>query len=208
MKAKDIFCASPASTAVCLNVQQRSLVRQGSNMLEHSRLLEREGISDFDGNVLLSRHRKDRSSKTTDYRRMSKAEQEHSGEIEPNSRRPSACRKLSPGNINFGSFSCSAMDSSAIVPYQHKHVHRKPASPHLSASDAPHKIVVLRVSLHCPGCAVKVRKHIAKMEGVTSINIDLMRKQVTVAGHVTPSAVLQCVSSVKNAELWPSCKLN
>uniref|UniRef100_F6H1N1 HMA domain-containing protein n=1 Tax=Vitis vinifera TaxID=29760 RepID=F6H1N1_VITVI len=66
------------------------------------------------------------------------------------------------------------------------------------------KVVVMRVSLHCQGCAGKVKKHLSKMEGVTSFSIDLETKRVTVMGHVSPSGVLESISKVKKAELW-SC---
>jgi len=63
--------------------------------------------------------------------------------------------------------------------------------------------VVLRVSLHCKGCAGKVKKHIAKMEGVTSFDIDIPTKKVTVVGDVTPLGVLNTVSKVRPAQFWP-----
>ncbi|KAM0829942.1 hypothetical protein ACQ4PT_066536 [Festuca glaucescens] len=44
------------------------------------------------------------------------------------------------------------------------------------------KTVELRVSMHCNGCAKKVQKHISKMEGVTSFEVDLQRKKVVVTG--------------------------
>ncbi|XP_034680725.1 protein SODIUM POTASSIUM ROOT DEFECTIVE 1-like [Vitis riparia] len=66
------------------------------------------------------------------------------------------------------------------------------------------QVVVMRVSLHCQGCAGKVKKHLSKMEGVTSFSIDLETKRVTVMGHVSPSGVLESISKVKKAELW-SC---
>uniref|UniRef100_A0A453GWB3 HMA domain-containing protein n=2 Tax=Triticinae TaxID=1648030 RepID=A0A453GWB3_AEGTS len=66
------------------------------------------------------------------------------------------------------------------------------------------QVVVLRVSLHCKGCAGKVKKHIAKMEGVTSFDIDIPSKKVTVVGDVTPLGVLTSVSKVKPAQFWPS----
>ena len=85
----------------------------------------------------------------------------------------------------------------------------------------------MRVSLHCQGCAGKVKKHIAKMDGktdyswlkgrmkktliilsvvvgVTSFSVDLESKRVTVKGHVSPESVLESVSKVKKAEFWPS----
>ncbi|PIN02806.1 Copper chaperone [Handroanthus impetiginosus] len=64
------------------------------------------------------------------------------------------------------------------------------------------KIVVLRVSMHCNGCARKVEKHISKLEGVTSYQVDLETKMVVVTGDIVPFEVLESVSKVKNAELW------
>ncbi|KAK6945560.1 Heavy metal-associated domain, HMA [Dillenia turbinata] len=64
-------------------------------------------------------------------------------------------------------------------------------------------VVVMRVSLHCQGCADKVKKHLSKMEGVTSFSIDLETKRVTVMGHVSPVGVLESTSKVKKAEFWP-----
>ncbi|QCD88308.1 copper chaperone [Vigna unguiculata] len=66
------------------------------------------------------------------------------------------------------------------------------------------QVVVLRVSLHCRACEGKLRKHISKMEGVTSFSIEMERKKVTIIGDVTPVGVLESVSKVKNAQLWPS----
>ncbi|KAL2899112.1 Protein SODIUM POTASSIUM ROOT DEFECTIVE 1 [Bienertia sinuspersici] len=66
------------------------------------------------------------------------------------------------------------------------------------------QVVVLRVSLHCKGCEGKLRKHLSKMEGVTSFSIDLETKKVTVIGKVTPLGVLTSISKVKNAQFWPS----
>ncbi|KAK9920743.1 hypothetical protein M0R45_029289 [Rubus argutus] len=66
------------------------------------------------------------------------------------------------------------------------------------------QVVVLRVSLHCKGCEGKLRKHLSRMEGVTSFNIDFAAKKVTVMGDVTPVSVLASVSKVKNAQFWPT----
>ncbi|XP_057778988.1 protein SODIUM POTASSIUM ROOT DEFECTIVE 2-like [Salvia miltiorrhiza] len=71
-----------------------------------------------------------------------------------------------------------------------------------SSSPSPDQVVVLRVSLHCRGCERKMRKHISRMEGVRSFNIDFAAKKVTVAGKVTPLEVLSSISKVKNAQLW------
>ncbi|KAL9374012.1 hypothetical protein Peur_033632 [Populus x canadensis] len=73
-----------------------------------------------------------------------------------------------------------------------------------SSSSSPNQVVVLRVSLHCKGCEGKVRKHLSRMEGVTSFNIDFAAKKVTVVGDVTPLRVLASVSKIKSAQLWTS----
>uniref|UniRef100_A0A0D9WJ08 HMA domain-containing protein n=1 Tax=Leersia perrieri TaxID=77586 RepID=A0A0D9WJ08_9ORYZ len=65
------------------------------------------------------------------------------------------------------------------------------------------KTVELKVSMHCNGCARKVQKHISRMEGVTWFEVDLERKKVVVTGDVTPFEVLQSISKVKFAQLWP-----
>ncbi|XP_048321173.2 heavy metal-associated isoprenylated plant protein 45 [Ziziphus jujuba] len=64
------------------------------------------------------------------------------------------------------------------------------------------KMVLLKVSMHCNGCARKVEKHISRMEGVTSYKVDLESKMVVVIGDILPFEVLESVSKVKNAELW------
>ncbi|XP_050213446.1 protein SODIUM POTASSIUM ROOT DEFECTIVE 2 [Mercurialis annua] len=66
------------------------------------------------------------------------------------------------------------------------------------------KIVVLRVSMHCIGCARKVEKHVSKLEGVSSYKVDLESKMVVVIGDIIPCEVLQSVSKVKFAQLWNS----
>ncbi|PKI66681.1 protein SODIUM POTASSIUM ROOT DEFECTIVE 2 [Punica granatum] len=68
------------------------------------------------------------------------------------------------------------------------------------------KMVMLRVSMHCHGCARKVEKHISKMDGVSSYKVDLESKMVVVIGDIIPFEVLESVSKVKNAELWTSAK--
>ncbi|KAJ4958292.1 hypothetical protein NE237_025403 [Protea cynaroides] len=50
---------------------------------------------------------------------------------------------------------------------------------HLKPADKL-QTVVLRVSMHCSGCARKVEKHISKMEGVTSFQVDLENNKVVV----------------------------
>lgn len=70
-------------------------------------------------------------------------------------------------------------------------------------SRSRHQVVELMVSIHCKGCEGKVRKHISRMEGVTSFSIDRATKKVIVIGEVTPLGVLSSISKVKNAQFWP-----
>ncbi|KAK7284235.1 hypothetical protein RJT34_18977 [Clitoria ternatea] len=79
----------------------------------------------------------------------------------------------------------------------------KPSSSSLPKTGSSDQVVVLRVSLHCKGCEGKVRKHLSKMQGVKSFNIDFVAKKVTVVGDVTPLSVLASISKVKNAQFWP-----
>ncbi|KAJ1419902.1 Heavy metal-associated domain, HMA [Sesbania bispinosa] len=69
-------------------------------------------------------------------------------------------------------------------------------------TDNVFQVVVMRVAIHCQGCAGKVKKHLSKMEGVTSFSIDVEAKRVTVMGHISPAGVLESISKVKRAEFW------
>ncbi|KAK8638983.1 hypothetical protein V6N13_137387 [Hibiscus sabdariffa] len=80
----------------------------------------------------------------------------------------------------------------------------KPSSSSFNDKPPKDQVVVLRVSLHCKGCEGKLRKHLSRMEGVTSFSIDFKAKKVTIAGDVTPSSVLASVSKVKYAQFWTS----
>ncbi|XP_017246543.1 protein SODIUM POTASSIUM ROOT DEFECTIVE 2 [Daucus carota subsp. sativus] len=70
-------------------------------------------------------------------------------------------------------------------------------------SQSHYQVVELMVSIHCKGCEGKVRKHISRIEGVTSFSIDRATKKVTVIGEVTPLGVLSSISKVKSAQFWP-----
>ncbi|XP_010553304.1 PREDICTED: protein SODIUM POTASSIUM ROOT DEFECTIVE 2-like [Tarenaya hassleriana] len=73
-----------------------------------------------------------------------------------------------------------------------------------TSSSSSEQVVVLRVSLHCKGCEAKVRKHLSRMQGVTSFNIDFTSKKVTVTGDITPLEVLASISKIKSAQFWTS----
>ncbi|KAI3826219.1 hypothetical protein L1987_00264 [Smallanthus sonchifolius] len=76
----------------------------------------------------------------------------------------------------------------------------KPPSPPYPPPST-NQVVVLEVALHCRGCERKMKKHISKIEGVTSFKIEFAAKKVTVVGDVTTLAVLTSVLKVKNAKL-------
>ncbi|KAL5719999.1 hypothetical protein ACHQM5_012715 [Ranunculus cassubicifolius] len=59
----------------------------------------------------------------------------------------------------------------------------------------------MRVSMHCNSCARKKQKHISKMDGVTSFQVELENKKVVVIGDILPFEVLESISNVKNAEI-------
>ncbi|KAF3442039.1 hypothetical protein FNV43_RR15955 [Rhamnella rubrinervis] len=102
--------------------------------------------------------------------------------------------------VPFGSN--NKQDDQAITIAKDKH--SSSASDQSKPPSNSNQVVVLRVSLHCKGCEGKVRKHLSRMKGVSSFNIDFAAKKVTVVGDVTPLSVLASVSKVKTAQLWTS----
>ncbi|CAA0822025.1 Chloroplast-targeted copper chaperone protein [Striga hermonthica] len=148
-KIRGFMCHSPASTAVCMSQDGRSVIvpRRPDRMptFDHFRLLS-----------------------STKYVRLGEQ------------------RAVPAPSIKGSSFHVSSLEK------------KNP----LTVSDCVFQVVVMRVSIHCQGCAGKVKKHLSKMEGVTSFSIDLESKRVTVMGHVSPSGVLESISKVKKAELW------
>ncbi|XVF05577.1 hypothetical protein REPUB_Repub05bG0184600 [Reevesia pubescens] len=205
MKRMDLFFASPASTAICSSLDHRSMVRQGHRPIDRQNSKPYAPCSSQLPIIPRPYHEKSRKSsvKPSDVRRKSSAD------IYDLNSPPGSSRYLLSDRPFIDWLSDSDRVSS-LVPAQ-------PAKPkHVSSNDSPalkssssagsrhQKVVVLRVAIHCKGCEGKVRKHISKMEGVTSVSIDLATKKVTVIGDVTPSSVLESVSRVKNAQLWPS----
>ncbi|KAK8531989.1 hypothetical protein V6N12_053442 [Hibiscus sabdariffa] len=53
----------------------------------------------------------------------------------------------------------------------------KPSSSSFNDKPPKDQVVVLRVSLHRKGCEGKLRKHLSRMEGVTSFSIDFKVKK-------------------------------
>ncbi|XP_068309519.1 protein SODIUM POTASSIUM ROOT DEFECTIVE 2 [Pyrus communis] len=232
MKGMDIFCASAASTAICSSLDQRAMVRQGLGPLDHRHhyhLRDRDQLKNqphhqthhapcssqlpIDPKPFYEKCRKSFSSAQSQPRRKSSADIRDSTRTYSTNGSSSSRFLLSdspfidwipkPDHKNL---------SAAFVPPQ---VPSKPgglmssnghSNTDLKSSSTRfrHQVVALRVSMHCKGCEGQVRKHLSKMEGVTSFSIDFPTKKVTVMGDVTPSAVLSSVSKVKKAQLWPS----
>ncbi|KAB5520282.1 hypothetical protein DKX38_024601 [Salix brachista] len=284
MKMIDLFCASPASTAICSSLDHRSIVRHGTRPCSselpvspcspysrkssaRQRDLSRKSSAEDSRSVI--------SSVTRSFSRR-KSSAEDSGSVISSATRSFSRRKSSAEDSRSAISSADDIGDlksrpvigsssrfllSDTTPYidwiSESDHHEVPAisAPstqhakssidfpfrrssflvrsrdwvseadnvsdtgnklsHMSSNDSPalrsssstrssHQVVVLRVSIHCKGCEGKVRKHISKMEGVTSFSIDFGAKKVTVIGDVTPSGVLASISKVKNAQLWPS----
>ncbi|OAY37872.1 protein SODIUM POTASSIUM ROOT DEFECTIVE 2 [Manihot esculenta] len=227
MKRMDFFCSSPASTAICSSLDHRSMVRSGTTRpIDYRRSKSYAPCSShhlpFNPKPYYEKNRKSSANEQDDLRRKS------SGDIS-DLRRPTASssRYLLSDTVPFidwisesqhtgltnapASHRRSSSPADRILEPQQatksKHsssVDHSPALKSSSSARSRDQVVVLWVSIHCKGCEGKVRKHISKMEGVTSFSIDLATKKVTVIGNVTPLGVLASVSKVKYAQLWPS----
>lgn len=280
MKSLEVFCASPASTAICSSMEQYSMVRHGMKQIDRQtqrlgdRLKTRTPacLSELPIDPRRSFHQKSRKSSSA---RQNEIRRKSSADIKDLKHSPpTSSRYLLSENPMFQSSVDSEL-SSALVPYNSKRsvnermklinnckdlavfrsssassshesfayklpsttslksidtkVHNKLPSTTLASSshESPvyklpsgksndmqlykssstptrNQVVELRVSIHCKGCEGKVRKHLSKMEGVTSFSIDLVSKKVTVVGNVTPLSVLASMSKVKSAQFWPS----
>ncbi|TKY52842.1 Copper transport protein ATX1 [Spatholobus suberectus] len=257
MKRIDIFCASQASTAICLSTDQASC-SSSNTILLGGRAIDRHNpiINDSRRSTSksltapcsssqspinpkpyheLHKAKKNSSSKsaTKGHGQKKKSTAEKLTEHVTNTSKPidGIVRKswlkppadlIAPAGSARSLLSDTALvDGSsdydpvlALTTVNNKTsqvVHQDEANPVSKLSSPSHpksgssdQVVVLRVSLHCKGCEGKVRKHLSRMQGVTSFNIDFAAKKVTVVGDVTPLSVLASISKVKNAQLWPA----
>ncbi|KAJ6303184.1 hypothetical protein OIU77_017130 [Salix suchowensis] len=248
MKMIDLFCASPASTAICSSLDHRSIVRHGTRPCSselpaspcspcsrkssaRQRDLSRKSSAEDSRSVISSvtRSFSRRKSSAEDSRsaissatqsfsrRKSSADDISDLKSRPSLQYSSPSTRHANSSIDFPSRRSSSLvrsrdwvseaDNVSDTGNKLSHMMSSNDSPALRSSSSTrssHQVVVLRVSIHCKGCEGKVRKHISKMEGVTSFSIDFGAKKVTVIGDVTPSGVLASISKVKNAQLWPS----
>ncbi|XP_057479273.1 protein SODIUM POTASSIUM ROOT DEFECTIVE 2-like [Actinidia eriantha] len=221
MRTVDLFCASPASTAICSSMDQRAMVRHGMRPISrHYRHIGDRKMPlppipctsklPIDPKPYYQRNRKS-SAKESDFHRKNSADvkdlirsdfhRKNSADVKDLISPPGSSRYLLSDKPFFDLLSDSD-HVKALVPSQNKD---SPSLKSSSARSRPRdKVVELRVSIHCKGCEGKVRKHISRMEGVTSFSIDLATKKVIIVGDVTPLGVLTSVSRVKNAQFWPS----
>ncbi|XP_047322230.1 protein SODIUM POTASSIUM ROOT DEFECTIVE 2-like [Impatiens glandulifera] len=200
MKHIDLFCSSPASTAICSSMDPRAIVRPagprsiGAGVVGHSK---RRPCSSNQLPI---------DPKTSNYlnkssTRKSSASREHDDHtITPTG---SSRYLLNESNRHrfFDLLNLHDSTDLHIKTIQKPKPKPKPDSP---CAIRRTQVVELMVSIHCKGCEGKVRRHISKMEGVTSFNIDLDLKKVTIVGEVTPLQVLTSISRVKTAQFWPS----
>ncbi|KAG4959445.1 hypothetical protein GLYMA_13G133600v4 [Glycine max] len=259
MKRIDIFCASQASTAICLSMDQASC-SSSNTILLGGRTIDRH-------NPIINDSRRSTSKSLTapcsssqspinpkPYHELHKAKKNSSSKNatkgHDNQKKRSTAEKLTehvtntskpiddivprswlkppadlitpPGSTRSLLSDTALLDGSSdydpvlalttmINNKTSQAVHQDEANPVSKLSSSSHpksgssdQVVVLRVSLHCKGCEGKVRKHLSRMQGVTSFNIDFASKKVTVVGDVTPLSVLASISKVKNAQLWPA----
>ncbi|XP_057782784.1 protein SODIUM POTASSIUM ROOT DEFECTIVE 2-like [Salvia miltiorrhiza] len=232
MKSIEVFCASPASTAICSSTDQRAIIRHGMrsvHRLGETPRSRRSNAAPCSSHLPFEPSRK--SAKDADIlRRKSSADVHDLATRRLLSNKPfldfisDSQTALIPSQTLLRDSNCDdkrlnldafpAMRSLSARPHEspvfkpsstagklidHLNAHRSSFTP-----SNRHQVVELRVSIHCKGCEGKLRKHISRMEGVTSFSIDLETKKVTVIGRVTPLGVLSSISKVKNAQFWPS----
>ncbi|KDP44177.1 hypothetical protein JCGZ_05644 [Jatropha curcas] len=225
MKRIDFFCASPASTAICSSQDHRSMIRHGTRHIDRKNSKTYSHYDEKNKKVRAKQSDLGRKSsadnKLSDLRRRSCSDindvHVHSpkgssryllSEKVPSIDWISAESDLSSTldidpKQNLRLSSSRSAQSTKSRHYPSSDISNSPALKPSSSARSHDQVVVLWVSIHCKGCEGKVRKHISKMEGVTSFSIDLATKKVTVIGNVTPLGVLASVSKVKNAQLWP-----
>ncbi|WVZ61064.1 hypothetical protein U9M48_010992 [Paspalum notatum var. saurae] len=199
---KGLSCSSPASTAICPSLERQPMVRSHKAIASP--------LSQQAPNTEPRTHRHDGKKGQ---------QQQHKAAVVANKAVvvASGGGLVSPAGSSRYLLSASGRDAAAVPTEEIQEVESAPAavdSKREEASEAAdaaaksaqaqaqEQVVVLKVSLHCKACAGKVKKHLSKMEGVTSFNIDFAAKKVTVVGDVTPLGVLSSVSKVKNAQLW------
>ncbi|KAK8649477.1 hypothetical protein V6N13_130206 [Hibiscus sabdariffa] len=200
MKGMNILCASQASTAICSSTGTPSASASASASIRDSKRFTKT----LPSNLCTSQpsplhplpyHQLRNNDRTSSYNNISVSDK--SNDLRKRNKKmktPTENTSLKPIEIFTRKTTCS--DNAMIQSVKQD----QPIVSEPSCSN--HQVVVLKVSLHCKGCEGKVRKHLSRMEGVTSFTIDSAAKKVTIVGDVTPLGVLASVSKVKTAHFW------
>uniref|UniRef100_A0A0D3FQP5 HMA domain-containing protein n=2 Tax=Oryza TaxID=4527 RepID=A0A0D3FQP5_9ORYZ len=178
---KSLSCSSPASTAICPSLERQPMVRpHKGGAIAASPLCQVPG--------------EPRTVHRQDCRRgqqhQHKAAAANGGELVS----PAGSSRYLLSSRAAAAEEIQEVEASAAPAVDAKVVREEQAGSDVKNTLTQEQVVVLKVSLHCKACAGKVKKHLAKMEGVTSFNIDFAAKKVTVVGDVTPLGVLNSVS--------------
>ncbi|CAL9057049.1 protein SODIUM POTASSIUM ROOT DEFECTIVE 2 [Musa acuminata AAA Group] len=199
-------CVSPASAAICTSIDRRSMVQPstGRTIDRHTPRLRDPRRAKASVNAMSQTPTKPKTCNQRNKKSLERASDTLST--------PGSTRYLLDDDDGDAYFSNVLPDVEPLPPLMSLEpptlralMREEPARLMPSAAAITQgQVVVLRVSLHCKGCEGKVRKHISKMEGVTSFDIDFATKKVTVIGDVTPLGVLSSISKVKHAQFWPS----
>ncbi|KAK9123590.1 hypothetical protein Sjap_013192 [Stephania japonica] len=215
MKGVDIFCTSQASTAICVSLDQRAMVRDSSRAIDRYNPRLRD-VRRGRGKLTPCYSQSSSTTWTNKPKDNNQERRRHSSAHPSDLTSPSSSSRYLLSNTPFFDVISDYDKVSALVPIEPASKPRQIVAsktdqsssvlfkPSLPTRPDKQQVVVLKVSLHCKGCEGKVRKHISKMEGVTSFTIDFTTKKVTIMGDVTPLGVLASVSRVKNAHFWPS----
>ncbi|KAF6149217.1 hypothetical protein GIB67_026073 [Kingdonia uniflora] len=82
-------------------------------------------------------------------------------------------------------------------------------SGHKSKKKKQVRTVELKVRMDCDGCELKVKKALASVSGVKSVEINRNQQKVTVTGYVEANNILKkAMSTGKKAEIWPYIPYN
>ncbi|XP_062212838.1 protein SODIUM POTASSIUM ROOT DEFECTIVE 2-like [Phragmites australis] len=182
---KGLSCSSPASTAICPSLERQPMVRS------HKAIVSASPLSQVPTEPSTHRH----DGKKGQHH---KAVAHGGGLVSP----AGSSRYLLSGRAAAAAAAAEEIQEVESAPAVDASREEASQVADAKSTQAQEQVVVLKVSLHCKACAGKVKKHLSKMEGVTSFDIDFAAKKVTVVGDVTPLGVLNSVSKVKNAQLW------
>ncbi|KAF7089641.1 hypothetical protein CFC21_092565 [Triticum aestivum] len=73
-----------------------------------------------------------------------------------------------------------------------------------TASSNALSIVEMNVHMDCEGCEKRIRKAMSRLEGVSTVEIDMDTQKVTVTGYVDRRRVLRAARRTgRAAEFWP-----